>query len=84
MSSINSLWQAVQEIIAKCHFSKGFATALACMGDCTPENLHAGFCIWVEGRLEAQLRQPQLLEEQVQRANEVAQRHAPVANYTYE
>lgn len=48
----------------------------------SPEDLHAGLCVWVERRLEAQLGQPQAREEQVQRADEVAQRDASVADHT--
>ncbi len=45
-----------------------------------PEDLHAGLGVGIERRLEAQLGQPQALEEQVQRANQIAQRYAPIAD----
>ena len=37
------------------------------------EDLHGGLGVWVEGRLEAQLRYADLLEEGLDRANQVTQ-----------
>ena len=48
------------------------------------EYLHAGFRVGVVGRLEAQFRDAQLLEERVNDAFQIAQRQIPVGDQTFD
>ena len=47
-----------------------------------PEDLHGGLCVWIVGRLEAQLLQAKPVKEHLQGAYEVSQRQAFITHYT--
>ena len=53
---------------------------MACPGQ-APEDLHGGLGVGVVGRLEAQLRQAQALEELFERAYEVAQGESSITDH---
>ena len=48
----------------------------------TPEDLHGGLGVGIVGRLEAQLRESQALEELPQGADEMPEGEAPITDHT--